>query len=315
MLQILLISAPVYLIIALGYGAVRHGLFEQRDTRVLGRFVVHFGVPALLFRAMSSRPLAEVIDARWLLVYAVASLLVLLGSVLALRRLRGQPMTQAAIQAMGMASSNSGYVGYPIAAQLLGPPAAVGLALAMLVENLLVMPLALALAERGQRGTRSFNGFWFVLRGMPRNPMILGILAGLLVGLLQLPLPEVLARTVQIMAASATPLALFVIGGTLVGLKPDGMRGDLATIAIGKLVLHPAAVLAGLLLVPGIDPPLRSAAVVFASAPMLSIYPVLSQRYGLDKLAAAALLVATVASFLTISGWLWVLHTLPGWVA
>lgn len=312
MLTILLVSAPVYLIIALGWAAVRGGLFEQRDMRVLGRFVVNFSLPALLFRALSGRPLAEVIHGRWLAVYAGASLLLLLGGLWWLRRFRGQTLQQAAVQALGMASSNSGYVGYPIASQLLGPPAAIGLALAMLVENLLVIPLALALAERGERGTRSFRGFAVVLRGMLRNPMILGIVAGIAVAAAGWTPPAVVSRTVDIVAAASTPTALFVIGGTLVGLGLGGLRTQIGAIAGAKLLLHPALVLAGLWLVPDIEPPLRSAAVLYAAAPMLSIYPVLAQRFGLDRLCAAALLAATVASFVTISGWLWLLHALPG---
>ena len=71
--------------------------------------------------------------------------------------------------------------------------------------------------------------------------------------------------------------------------------------------------LAVLLLLPPIDPALRVAAVVFASVPMLSIYPVVAQKYHLEGLTAAALLVTTVASFLSISLLLWALHALLGW--
>ena len=48
---------------------------------------------------------------------------------------------------------------------------------------------------------------------------------------------------------------------------------------------------------------------------MLSIYPVVAQKYGLEGFTAAALLVATVSSFFTISSLLWAMHHLLGWVA
>jgi hypothetical protein len=38
-----------------------------------------------------------------------------------------------------------------------------------------------------------------------------------------------------------------------------------------------------------------------AAVPMLSIYPVLGQRFGQEKLCSAALLGATVMSFVTLS--------------
>jgi len=64
-------------------------------------------------------------------------------------------------------------------------------------------------------------------------------------------------------------------------------------------------------LVPPDDHTLRAAAVVFAATPMLSIYPILAQKYGFDEMCAAALLPATVMSFLTISMALWVLGSSP----
>ncbi|SDP82841.1 hypothetical protein SAMN05216303_107281 [Rhodoferax sp. OV413] len=317
MLQILAITTPIYLIIAAGYLAVRCGLFAKPEMRVLGRFVINFCTPALIFRALSQRSLGEVLNAPFLLAYALGSLAVLFGAIAYVRRVRRQPLTPAAIQGLGMSASNSAFIGYPIVQQLIGPPAGVALALCMVVENLLILPLALALADRGDNrhgaGQRWHQVLAESFKGLLKNPMIVAIVAGFCFALLGLQLPEVLARTVQIVATAASPISLFVIGGTLVGLQLSGVRRDMATISFGKLVLHPLAVLAVLLLLPPIDPALRVAAVVFASVPMLSIYPVVAQKYHLEGLTAAALLVTTVASFLSISLLLWALHALLGW--
>ena len=114
------------------------------------------------------------------------------------------------------------------------------------------------------------------------------------------------------LANASAAVALFVIGGSLVGLSPAGMRGDVALVAIGKLAMHPLAVVAFLLLLPPVDPTLRAAAVAYASMPMLSIYPILAQKYGREGFCAAALLVTTLASFATISGTLWILTAVLG---
>ena len=66
----------------------------------------------------------------------------------------------------------------------------------------------------------------------------------------------------------------------------------------------------GLLAVsPGSRPELATAAILNAGMPMLSIYPLLSQKFGQEGLSAAALVAATTLSFFTVSGLLWVLGT------
>lgn len=319
MQQILAITTPIYLIIAAGFLAVRFGLFTKPDMRVLGRFTIQFCMPALIFRALSQRSLGEVLNTHYLVAYAVGSLSVLVLAVVYARRVRRRPMALAAMQGLGMSASNSGFVGYPVVLQIIGPPAAVALALCMIVENLLILPLGMALADRGDNAEGASQRWHHAvaqsLSGLLKNPMILAILAGFVFALLGLQLPEVVGRTVQIVATAASPIALFVIGGTLVGVRLAGVRRDLAWIAFGKLVLHPLAVFTLLWLLPPIDPQLRTAAVLFAAMPMMSIYPVIAQKYQLDDLCAAALLVTTVASFASISTLLWALHHLLGWAA
>ena len=51
---------------------------------------------------------------------------------------------------MGMSCSNSGYVGYPVAMLALGPVAGVALALNMVVENLVKLPILMSLADASE---------------------------------------------------------------------------------------------------------------------------------------------------------------------
>ncbi len=319
MFDILAITGPIYITIVLGFVTTRLGLFSKADMRVLGKFVINLALPALLFNALAQRPLGEILNGRYMLVYALGSLLTMGLGWLWARRVARQDGTTSAYYAMGMSCPNSGFVGYPIALLTLGPVAGVLLGLNMIVENLLLIPLLLALAESGQgRG-----GAWhLVLRqsllNLLRNPMVLGLLAGLLVSLMGWKLPSPVGRTVTLFSQASGALSLFVIGGALVGLQIQGMRRQVAQIAVGKLLLHPLAVVAVLLLseAAGLMPmesQLRMGLVLTAACPMMGIYPILAQRHGRDGLAAAALLGATVASFATISLLLWIFQQLPGW--
>ncbi|MGY0196535.1 AEC family transporter [Leptothrix sp. BB-4] len=312
---ILSVTVPIYLLIGVGWLAVRGGLFQKAEMRVLGRFVVNFCLPALVFTALSQRRIAEVLHPVYLLAYAAGSLLMQLGGLWYARRVRGLPLSPAALRGLGMSASNSGFVGLPIAQQVIGPIAGVVLALNMIVENLLVLPLAMALADSGaQQRSRMWPALAVSLRGLLRNPLILSILAGLLCALTGLRLPEPVARTVALVSTASSPLALFLIGGTLVGLRLQGMFGAVLEVVFGKLVLMPLTMAALLWLLPPVDPLLRTGAVLFAAMPMLSVYPVLAQKHHDEDFCAAALLAATVASFFTISALIWGLGELDGWL-
>jgi predicted permease len=311
--NILSITAPIYLIIAAGFLSVRVGLFVLPEMRVLGKLVINFCVPAVVFRALSQQHPSDVLNYAYLMAYAGGSLGVLFATIAYARRVRGRPIALSALQGLAMSASNSAFVGYPIAQQLVGPPAGVALALTMMVENLLVMPIALAVAGSGDSGERWQSALLRSALGLLRSPLILAVLAGFAFALLEIPQPEVFARTIQIIATGATPVALFVVGGSLVGLSFGGMVRDVGPLALGKLLLHPLSVFALLWLLPSVDPAKRTAAILFAASPMMSVLPVLAQKYHHDRYCAAALLVSIILSFVTINALLWALGTLLGW--
>ena len=301
MLDIFSITLPIFLIIGLGYLSIQFRLFAKTEIRPLGTFVLMFALPALIVRTFSQRSIGEVIDTHYLLALALGSLASLVVGLLVAHWVLKTPIEVSAISAMGMSCSNSGYIGYPLALLVIGPIASVALALNMLVENLLMIPLTLALAEisfgQGQR-------FWPVLGGIAtrllRSPLIVSIAVGMALSILGISLPTPLARTVDMLAMASGPVALFVIGANLHGLHLGGMVGNLSLIVLGKLLLHPLAVAAALLLFPVSNPDLRTAAILMAAVPMMGIYPLLGQRFGQEKLCSAAQLGATVLSFITL---------------
>ena len=318
MLDILAITGPIYLCIALGYLATRLGLFDRADMRVFGKFVINLALPALLFNALSQRSVSEIFNGRYLLAYALGSLILLSAATFWFRQLRGESMSRSAVMAMGMSCPNSGYVGYPVLLLTLGAPVAgVVLALNMVVENLVVIPVLLALADMD----RHEPGHWpklvvQTLRGLARNPMIIAIVAGFLVSALGLHVPSPVSRTVTLFAQASSALSLFVIGGSLVGLQLHGLKSAVAQIDMGKLVLHPLCMLAVMTwLVPIDDTSLKAALLLTGAMPTMGIYTILAQRQGHEGLASAALLVGTMASFFTLSALLWVLRHSAGWLA
>jgi len=316
MLHTLAITGPIYLVIALGFLAGRYGIFAKADMRVLGTYVVKFALPALIFTALSQRPVGEILNGRFVLDYAGGSLAAMFVAFAWAHWRQGKPLSQSALCGLGMSGSNSGFVGYPIAVQVIGPAsAAVALALCMVVENLLILPLTLVLADSGgNQGAKWHRVLMQSLAQLLRNPIILAIIAGFGVALLGIPISDVMARTVNMLAMSSAAVSLFVIGGSLFGLETRGMRRDVSALALGKLLLHPLAVGAMVWLLPPNEPMLRAGAVVFASMPMFGIYPILAQKYGFEGFCAAALLLATVFSFVTISAILLLLGPGMGWL-
>lgn len=313
MLDILSITTPIYLAIATGFLAARFGLFSKIEMRVLGRFVIHIALPALLFNALVQRRFEEMLNGTYVAAYVAGSMLnVGLGLLWARRLAAGDPAARPYI-AMGMTCSNSGFVGFPIMLLTLPSVAGVALALNMLVENILLLPLLMSLAEHQEEaGSSRLRAIGQSILRLRKNPLIIAIFAAFVLSLLELKLPAAVSRTVALFSQASSAVSLFVIGGTLYGLSAKGMRSKIIPITLGKLVLHPLLVwlalsLAVLVGMPALPADLRTALLLTAALPIMSIYPILGMRHGHEGFCAAALLSTTTLSFFTLSALLMVL--------
>ncbi len=315
MYGVLSVTAPIYLLIAAGFLTTRFGLFERADMRVFGKYTINLALPALLFNALSQRQVSEILNPLFIAAYLGGSLIAMVAGIVWARRVAGKDVPLSAVIGMGMACPNSGFIGFPLVAQVFGAgTGGIALALAMVVENFFLIPIALAIADsgggEGAQGSRLAR--WRVavgqsLRTVVRNPMIHGLVLGFVFSLLQWRLPEPIARAVGLLAASCSAIALFVIGGSLVGQAIRGVWRDVSLILVGKLLLHPLAVLLLVMLLPPMPRELQVAVVMLAAVPQMGIYPIVAQRFGHDGLAASAQLASTVVSFFTLTALLWVL--------
>lgn len=311
MIGILSITFPIFAAIGLGYGTVKGGLFRQSDMRVLGAYVINIALPALIFLSVSSRSLSEVLNPAYLLVYLLGSLATL-GLAYLWFTLQGVGPARRAIGAMGSACSNSGYVGYPVMMMILPDIAGLVLAMSVVVENVVIVPLCLVLLDLSRdRQSKSVPKLLVaLLLGLLKRPIVIALLLAITTVASGIPLPVAVTKLLSMLAGSASALALLVIGGSLVGLPIKGNRAMAAQIAAGKLLLHPAVMFGAVLLVPMLGLPLLSqelqhAVILTAAMPMMGIYAILAQEYGHEGIASISLLGATVGAFFTLSCLLW----------
>jgi predicted permease len=313
MLDILTITFPIFAAIALGYATVRYRVFNQAEMRTLGKYVLNIALPALLISALSRRELSEVLNVSYVFASLLGGLAVIVVTY-GFLSLQGVGPARKGVAAMGASCPNSGFVGFPVLLLLFPDHAAIVLALNFVVENFFIIPVCLILLELSRKtedlslGRLLGNLFLSVLK----RPMVIGLLGGFALMLFGIELPSAANRLLDMLAASASALALFVIGGSLVGLPLAGNSVLAAQTILAKLILHPALVLGAALLIPlvglpALAPEMHVALILSAAMPMFGIYTVLAQDFGHEGLASISLLGATFAAFFTLSALLAIL--------
>lgn len=303
MLDILWITAPVYLLIALGALSARTGYVPADGIPALSRFALRVCMPALLFTAIAMPRREGAFEWALMLGYLAASLATLAAGVAIMRVLFRQSPPRAWILGLGMAGSNSGFMGFPIVSVIADADrAAEFLAMVVIIENIAVIPFALVMAEASGRTTADLGGaVRTTLSGVVRNPMLVAVAVAVVVRLTGIPVPAPVASALTMIAAVAPAVALFVVGGTVAQFPVAGHWRRAGAIAAGKLLLHPLFVLVTLMLVPGVPDEMVPIAILFAAVPMMSIFPILGGPFGIAGICAAALVASTAVSFITVS--------------
>src|SRR5213083_944371 len=118
--RILGLTAPLFVLVLLGYALTRWGRWPKAVADALTRFVFAVAIPALLFRLMSDFSRLPPVDPRLLIAYFGGCLVVYgIGRAIAHRLFRMNAAEQS-VFAMGGIFSNNVLLGLPLAKTMLG---------------------------------------------------------------------------------------------------------------------------------------------------------------------------------------------------
>ncbi|MBU1440332.1 MAG: AEC family transporter [Gammaproteobacteria bacterium] len=335
MLNIFLVTAPFFALIAAGYVAARAGVLPLAAIPGLNVFVLYFALPCMLFRFGAGAPIEQLLDAGVALVWGFCALLLVAGAV-AIARQQGMNWNDAAFGALVAAFPNTGFMGLPLLVALLGDRAASPMIITIAFDMLVTTSLCIALsrldgASEGGAGKAARQA----LRGIVQNPMPWAIVLGVAASATRVRLPVPVDQTIAMLAAAASPVALFTIGSVLarsalvarehrasavvaaaMGSVPRASAQapirDLSAVVALKLVVHPLLVYGVVGLAAALGFPLdRSVVVVvvlIAALPSASNVSMLAERFGADNGRVARIILwTTVIAFFTFplaAGWL-----------
>lgn len=324
------VTLPFFLLVAGGYVAARQGALPAGAIPGLNAFVLYFALPCMLFRFGQQLSPTGLFDPALLGVYLVSALLMVVFALATTWARRpgdeGVSLRDAAFGALVAAFPNSGFMGVPLVAALLGPAATGPAITTLLVDLILTSTLCIALAEalprdrdddawddaaaRGGAREAALRS----LRGVLANPLPWAIVLGALAAVAGLALPGPLADVVRMLGEAATPVALFTIGAVLwrAGQHAHGrtpLHRSLPVAAM-KLVLHPLLVLslgvlasaAGL----AVPPDGLAVLVLTAALPSASNVSLLAERYGADNGRVARIILwSTACAVLSVTAVAW----------
>ncbi|MER5782136.1 AEC family transporter [Streptomyces mobaraensis] len=295
---------PLWALTAVGYLAGRTGLLGVDAEAVLGRFVFNIAMPAALFTLLARAPLAGFVNASTLAFAAGTAVALALGAVASRRLFHREPAEQA-VGGLVAGYVNSGNLGIPVAAQVLGDASAV--APVILFQVLVVTPLMLAALGAGTGKARRRAGR--ALLAPVRNPIVLAAAAGAVFSAAHWRLPGALHDSCDLLGRAGVPTALVMLGLSLHGRRPDAGTGTAASRAeagvavLLKTVAQPATAYAAGRFVLHLPPHQLLATVVCSALPTAQNVYVYAREYGAaTALARDAVVASTLVSMVTLSG-------------
>ncbi len=203
--------------------------------------------------------------------------------------------------------SNFVLIGIPLVANIFGDSA-------LAVPTMMIAIIVPIYNVLGVFDLETFRGGHFdlaaILRGVLKNPMILGALFGVAFLLLGIPLPEPVLKPVRQVAAATTPVALIILGASFkMGSSREALHQLIACVS-ARLLIVPALMLslAVALGFRGVD--LVTLVAIFATPCAVASFAMAQQMDSDADLAGNCVVYTSALSCFTIFGWVFAFKTL-----
>lgn len=301
MLDVLVAVTPLYVLILLGLFAERIPGLKGADAS-LNTFVYWFALPAFLFHSVATAPSSAGLPPAMFGVAFVVTIgffgLVHGGAqLLRLGRIAG-PLALAA------SYGNVAYLGFPVILSVFGQQAALPMALAAMVHNIVFLVGYPVLASLRHRESGKLGRA--LVRAVPLNPTIMSVLMGLVVYALGWELPELVMAPIEMLARAVVPVALFAVGLALppaIKALRTGGSSLLAVLVVAVLKTVAMPLLTWVVAVAFIDDRVIVGTLVLMAAMPTGVnsFTMAQEFDGQGRLVAASVAVSTLLALLTVS--------------
>lgn len=292
---------PFLIYISFGYGVRMSGLVDEAFMNKLNKLIFRAFFPILMFNNLYKVEQGFTLDGR-LVAVGVGSVLLLelILVFLVPKFVKGNPQRGVVIQAIYR--SNFVLFAIPLTTSLFGETGSVLASMMVAIVIPIYNVTAVIILELFHGGKSDIR---VLVKNVCTNPLILGALVGFIFFMLQIKLPTCIDETAAQFADLTTPLALFVLGGTL---HFSAVRGNLKYLVPSltvKMVFLPAVITA-LATAMGFGNLERFVLFTMYATPVATASYSMAQNMGGDgELAGQFVVISTAVSIVTI--FLWVL--------
>lgn len=296
----------IFVMMAVGYGAKRLLRMDKDSVRRFNSLVFHTLLPLMLFNNIYNSDIRGGVSVRCLGLALSVLLALLLATWLLVKRV--EPANdQRGVMIQASFRSNFLLLGMPLIRELCpgADLATVSVMLAVVVPcyNVLAV-VTLETFSRKQIDVRK------ILLGIAKNPLIIASAAGILVNLSGVRLPECLSSPIAQLGASASPVALLLLGAQFEFHDVSVHRRNLAICTALRLVVFPGAALPLAALAGLRGPEFAVLISMFATPTAVASFSMAAQMGGNPELAASAVTLTTLLSAGTMFLWIFLFKSL-----
>lgn len=300
---------PIFLVMVLGYILKQIGMLNDNFVTVANRFNFKVTLPFMLFRDISGVDIRAVFDIRYVLFCALVSTAcfwIIWGGVKLF--LKDQSMRGAFVQASFR--SSAAVMGLAFIQNMYGSSAMGPLMIVSAVPLYNIFSVIVLTFEGAHSGeVDPKQKIKAACINIAKNPIILGILAGLIVGLLGIDFPVIVDKTVNSVAQMATPLALITIGAGFEGRKALAKIRPTIVASMIKLVIQPLIFLPVAAWMGFRGEQMIAILIMLASPTTPSCYIMAKNMDNDGVLTASVIVMTTLLAAFTLTGWIFILKT------
>lgn len=299
-------TVPIFLVMVLGYLLQIFKVVDEPFVKTLNSFNYKITLPVLLFRDIATSDFFEVWDTKYVLFCFLATLtsIILIWCVSAFFY-KDKDALGEFIQ--GSYRSSAAVLGIAFIQNIYG---SAGMAPLMIIGTVPLYNVAavLVLSFTGPGGRRfDKTSLKKSAVGIATNPIILGILFGMIVSVCRINFPTIVDKTIQNISVLATPLALIGLGAGFEGAKALKKIKPTAVCSFIKLILLPAVYLP-LAIYMGFRTEKLVAILIMLGAPTTVSCYIMAKNMGHEgTLTSSTVVSTTFLSSITMTLWLFLL--------